>query len=217
MKINKLFLVLCISLLAFASCKKEDTKPQDNNNKVALAMRSSSGDIVSLVDCEKLTEEMKSYKGLEDTFIVESVDILDKTAEDPYCFRINMIDVQNERTVSIGYVGDFVEEVNDIFYAVEDFENGNYKVTEQNGNAYRFVNHELAEPGESRTCGFWIKCEGEGCRNGTCQTHYFRCTECESVNAENPGVCSKAGLGWGSTLIVTFGAQIVAAIIRAIK
>ena len=216
MKINKLFLVLCIGLLAFASCKKEDIKPQDNSNRVALAKRTTSGDIVSLVNCEKLTEQIKTYKGYEDTFIVESVDILDKTTEDPYCFRINLIDVQNERTVSIGYVGDFVEEVDDIFYAVEDFENGNYKVTEQNGTEYRFVDHRLTEPGESRTCGFWIKCEGEGCRNGTCQTHYFRCTECESLDANNPGACLKAGLGWGSEVIISVGSAIVMAIVRAL-
>ena len=139
MKINKLFLVLCIGLLAFASCKKEDPKPQDNNNKVALAMRSSSGDIVSLVDCEEVMEQMRkdnATKDLTENYIVESVQVIDKTDDKPFCFVISLLDVENETTIRLSYIGDFVEEEDNIIYAAEEFAKGNYKIIEPYGEEY---------------------------------------------------------------------------------
>lgn len=219
MKIKHLFLALVIGTLAFTSCKKEDPKPQDNNNnRVALAMRSSSGEIVSLVDCEKLTEEMKACRGFEDAFIVESVDVLDKTDEYPYCFRIHLIDVQNERTVSLGYIGDFVEEDDNVFYATRGLENGNYSITDPDGEQFKVKNHVMVDPSEPTEMesvqGFWISCTGDNCRTSTCQTNYFKCTECESTNSEQPAVCFKSGLGWGSMALIGFGTTLISNLIR---
>ncbi len=231
MKFNKLFLVLCIGLLAFASCKKEDPKPQDNNNKVALAMRTASGDIVSLVDCEKVMEQMKkdnATKDLTENYIVESVQVIDKTDDKPFCFVISMLDVENEKTIHLSYIGDFVEDEDNIIYAAEEFARGNYKIIEPygeeydpeaEGEEYTFANHKLVNGSKEDgvLSGFWVKCESRGCLNASCVPNYFRCTECQSDNADNPGVCQRSFAGWGTAAIITVGAAIIPAIIRAFK
>lgn len=229
MKINKLFLVLCIGLLAFASCKKEDPKPQDNNNKVALAMRSSSGDIVSLVDCEKVMEEMKkdnATKDLTENYIVESVQVIDKTDDKPFCFVISMLDVENEKTIRLSYIGNFVEDEDNIIYAAEEFARGNYKIIEPygeeydpeaEGEEYTFANHKLVNGSKQDgvLSGFWVKCESRGCSNASCMPNYFKCTECQSSNADDPGVCQRSFAGWGTLGIISVATAIIPAIIRA--
>lgn len=230
MKINKLFLVLCIGLLAFASCKKEDPKPQDNNNKVALAMRSSSGDIVSLVDCEKVMQQMRNdnaTKDLSENYILESVQVIDKTDDKPFCFVISLLDVENETTVRLSYIGDFVEEEDNIIYAAEEFARGNYKIIEPygeeydpeaEGDEYTFANHKLVNGSKQDgvMTGFWVKCESRGCSNASCMPNYFKCTDCQSSSPDDPGVCQRSWAGWGTGMVVSVGAAIVTAVIRAL-
>ena len=214
---KKLFFALVISCLAFASCKKENAEIQPTTgDRTPLAMRTASGDIVSLVDCEKATARMNNTKNA-DRYIVESVEVIDKTDDEPYYFIINLIDVETEKSISCAYIGDYVEELSNYFYAVEDFHNGNYRVVDyQTGQECKFVNHNFVEPNDPTPCytnGFWISCEGEGCMNGTCRPRWFRCPGCESVNPNNPGVCSMSGLGWGTNLIITVGTSILGAIL----
>lgn len=231
MKINKLFLVLCIGLLAFASCKKDDPKPQEDNTKVILAKRTASGDIVSLVDCEKVMEQMKkdnATKDLTDNYIVESVQVIDKMDDKPFCFVISLLDVENETTIRLAYIGDFVEEEENFIYAAEEFARGNYKVIEPYGEEYdpeaegeefNFVDHRLVngskQDGSGTMTGFWVKCESRGCSNASCMPNYFKCTACQSSNVDDPGVCHRTWQGWGTTTIITVGAGIIGAIIRA--
>lgn len=214
MKIKHLFFALVACSLAFVSCKKDEEKPQNNDNRTPLAMRTASNDIVSLVDCEKLTAQLNTSKDYADKFIVESVEIIDRTSEEPYYFLINLIDVENEKSISCAYIGEFVEEESNIFYAVKDFEDGNYSVTDPEGQQYKFQNHNLVGPGMCYTSGFWIKCEGEGCKNGTCKPHYFRCPDCESLDENNPGACSMAGLGWGASAILTLGGSLLTGLLH---
>lgn len=208
MKIKHLYLALLVFGLAFVSCKKDENKPTQQNDRKPLAVRTASGDIMSLVDAEKLTARLNASKDGEN-YIVESVEIVDKSDEEPYYFIINLLDIENEKSISCAYIGDYVEELSNVFYAVEDFEKGNYRVTDcKTGQECKFVNHTLVEPGEPTPCytsGFWIKCEGEGCRNGTCKPRFFRCPDCDPypVDPDNPPVCQMAGLGWGATLGVT--------------
>lgn len=207
MKIKHLFLALVIGTLAFASCKKQET-PSANNDRTPLAMRTASGDIVSLVDCEKLTKQLQAQKNENNRFVIESVFIKDKTDDQPYYFVVKLLDIQTEATISCAYVGDFVEEDSNVFYAVKDFEDGNYKVTDPNGDEFKFKNHNLVEPNDPEPemepiHGFWIACEGRGCTNQSCVPNYFRCTECVDLEPDtNPGLCQKAGLGWGSGALV---------------
>lgn len=219
---KKLFLALAVCLLAFASCKKQEAEIQPaTGDRNAIAMRTASGDIVSLVDCEKLTAQLNTSKDGEN-YIVESVEVIDKTLDpntgelQPYYFIINLIDVENEKSISCAYIGDYVEELSNYFYAVQDFQDGNYRIADpQSGEERKFVNHYMVEPNDPTPCytsGFWISCEGEGCRNGTCRPNYFTCPDCESLNPENPGACTFSGLGWGSGLIIT----VVTSVIRAL-
>ena len=206
MKIKHLFFVLVACSLAFVSCKKDENKPQNNDKRTPLAMRTASGDIVSLVDCEKLTAQMKTSKDYADNFVVESVEIIDKTSEEPYYFLINLIDVESGKSISSAYIGEFVEEESNIFYAVKDFEDGNYGLTDKDGQQYKFENHNLVEPGPCMTHGFWINCEGEGCKYGTCRPKHFHCKPCEDAhnNPDNPAYCGFSGLGWGTDMLLGF-------------
>ena len=98
MKVKHLFLALVIGILAFASCKKQEAEIQPTyGDRSPLAMRTASGEIVSLVDCEKLTTQLNSSKDGEN-YVVESVEIVDKTDSEPYYFIINLIDVENEKS-----------------------------------------------------------------------------------------------------------------------
>ncbi|MBO4532024.1 MAG: hypothetical protein J5767_15445 [Paludibacteraceae bacterium] len=216
MKVKHLFLALVIGTLAFASCKKQEAEIQPTSgDRTPLAMRTTSGEIVSLVDCEKLTTQLNTSKDGEN-YIVESVEVVDKTDSEPYYFIVNLIDVEREKSISCAYIGDYVEEVSNIFYAVEDFEQGNYRVTDyQTNQEFKFVNHNNVEPNDPTPCytsGFWISCEGEGCKNGTCKPHYFHCPDCESLDANNPGACTFSGLGWGSSLIIGFLGSLIRAL-----
>ena len=130
MKVKHLFLALVIGTLAFASCKKQEAEIQPTyGDRPPLAMRTASGEIVSLVDCEKLTTQLNSSKDGEN-YVVESVEIVDKTDSEPYYFIINLIDVENEKSISCAYIGDYVEELSNVFYAVQDFHDGNYRITD---------------------------------------------------------------------------------------
>ena len=216
---KKLFFALVIGCLAFASCKKQDAEIQPNTgDRNPIAMRTASGDIVSLVDCEKLTARLNSSKDGEN-YIVESVEVIDKTDNQPYYFIINLIDVEREKSISCAYIGDYVEELSNVFYAVEDFAAGNYKITDcKTGQQGKFVNHSLVEPNDPTPCttsGFWISCEGEGCKNGTCRPHYFTCPDCEeSPNNQNgPATCTMSGLGWGSSFLIGVLGSILGAIL----
>lgn len=216
MKVKHLFLALVIGTLAFASCKKQEAEIQPTSgDRTPLAMRTTSGEIVSLVDCEKLTTQLNTSKDGEN-YIVESVEVVDKTDSEPYYFIVNLIDVEREKSISCAYIGDYVEEVSNIFYAVEDFEQGNYRVTDyQTNQEFKFVNHNNVEPNDPTPCytsGFWISCEGEGCKNGTCRPNYFTCPDCESLDQGNPGACTFSGLGWGSSLIIGFLGSLIRAL-----
>ena len=217
MKIKNLFLALVIGTLAFASCKKQEAEIQPTpGNRTPLAMRTASGEIVSLVDCEKLTAQLNTSKDGEN-YIVESVEVIDKTDEQPYYFIVNLIDVEREKSISCAYIGDYVEELSNYFYAVEDFHNGNYRIADpQSGQECKFVNHNMVEPNDPTPCytsGFWISCEGEGCKNGTCRPNYFTCPDCESLDQGNPGSCTFSGLGWGSGLIIGLLSSLIRAFI----
>lgn len=220
MKVKHLFFALVAVSLAFASCKKQETPSSTTlpDGRTPIAMRTASGDIVSLVDSEKLTAQLNAKKDGEN-YIVESVEIVDKTDSEPYYFIVNLIDVEREKSISCAYIGDYVEELSNIFYAVEDVENGNYRITDyKTGQECKFVNHNLVEPNDPTPChtsGFWISCEGEGCKNGTCKPHYFRCNECEPwpVDPNNPPSCTMSGLGWGSSLIVSVVGGVIGALV----
>lgn len=219
MKVKHLFLALVIGTLAFASCKKQEAEIQPTyGDRPPLAMRTASGEIVSLVDCEKLTTQLNSSKDGEN-YVVESIEIVDKTDSEPYYFIINLIDVENEKSISCAYIGDYVEELSNVFYAVQDFHDGNYRITDcKTGQQGKFVNHNMVEPNDPTPCttsGFWISCEGEGCKNGTCKPHYFTCTDCEESpsNQNGPATCTMSGLGWGSTLIIGILSSILGAIL----
>lgn len=207
MKIKHLFLALVIGTLAFASCKKQET-PSANNDRTPLAMRTASGDIVSLVDSEKLTAQLQASqasKGDADRYVVESVQVVDRTDEEPYYFIINLIDVEEEKTISCAYIGDFVEEEQNIFYATQGFEEGNYRITDRDGQQFKFKNHDLTTPNDPAPCytsGVFISCEGEGCANGTCRPRWFHCPPCTESPSNQNGEpsCTFSGLGWGSTL-----------------
>lgn len=210
---KKLFLMLAVCLLAFASCKKQEAEIQPTpGDRTPLAMRTASGDIVSLVDCEKLTAQLNASKDGEN-YIVESVEVIDKTDEQPYYFIINLIDVEREKSISCAYIGDYVEEISNCFYAVQGFHDGNYRIADpQSGEERKFVNHNMVDPNDPTPCytsGFWISCEGEGCKNGTCRPNYFTCPDCESLDANNPGACTFCGLGWGSNMIIGLLGSIV--------
>ena len=217
MKVKHLFLALVIGTLAFASCKKQEAEIQPTSgDRNAIAMRTASGEIVSLVDCEKLTTQLNTSKDGEN-YIVESVEVVDKTDSEPYYFIVNLIDVEREKSISCAYIGDYVEELSNYFYAVEDFHNGNYRIADpQSGQECKFVNHNMVEPNDPTPCytsGFWISCEGEGCKNGTCRPNYFTCPDCESLDQGNPGSCTFSGLGWGSGLIIGLLSSLIRAFI----
>lgn len=209
MKIKHLFLAFVIGTLALASCKKQET-PSANSDRTPLAMRTASGDIVSLVDSEKLTAQLQASqasKGDADRYVVESVQVVDRTEEEPYYFIINLIDVEEEKTISCAYIGDFVEEEQNIFYATRGFEQGNYRLTDRNGEQFKFVNHNMVDPNDptpetGAVPGFFISCTGEGCANGTCRPRWFRCPPCTESpgNSNGEPACFFSGLGWGSSL-----------------
>ena len=203
-------MVAAIVAVVLVGCSKEKELTPQQDNRKPIAMRTTSGEIVSLVDCEKLTAQLGASKEYTDKYIVESVEVIDQTTEEPYYFIINLIDVENEKSHSIAYIGDFVEEISNTFYATKDFADGNYGFTDHNGDKHQFVNHNPVDPDPNCTLpGFWIDCTGEGCKNGTCKPKHFHCESCESLDENNPGVCSFSGLGWGTGIIITIATKVV--------
>ncbi len=185
---------LIVAIVCVGCSKEKEPTPQQGNRK-PIAMRTTSGEIVSLVDIDKIAEAMSCSKDL-DNIVIESIEVQDRTDTEPYYLIVNFIDVDNEAAYSTAFEGDYIEEITNYFYETEEFSKGNFGIVDRNGLKYKFENFNFVEPEpDYDPKGMWVTCIRTNCKEGTCKAHHFQCTDCDPNNPKITPTCSPTD-GW---------------------
>ena len=188
-------MVAAIVAVVLVGCSKEKEPTPQQGNRKPIAMRTTSGEIVSLVDVGKIAEAMSSSKDL-DNIVIESIEVQDKTDTEPYYLIVNFIDVENEAAYSTAFEGDYVEEIANYFYETEEFSKGNFGIMDRNGLKYKFESFNFVDPEpDYDPKGMWVTCNRSNCKEGTCKAHHFQCTSCEVDNPKIGYQCTPSD-GW---------------------
>lgn len=228
MKINKLFLVLCVGLLAFASCKKEPAatvQPQTTNERNALAVRGNDGKLVNTMTPEEVQARIDECLATKDNnYVFESYKITEATAENGSILTISFYDVNAEESYNISFAGDFLEEISNTVYAKQSIVDGNFCMKLDDNTFAIIQNGEVVNITDDPTemgpfldwiAGWFVRCQSINCNAGTCEATWQGihavCSECAMSNPEAGFAQCTASSGnfWAAVgTAITLGATI---------
>lgn len=201
MKIKHLFLALVACTLAFASCKKQDAEIQPKpGERAPIAMRDASGNIVSTVNIDEIQARFnQTATRADENIVIESYRITEPTDDHPFFLTIDYIDVAEEKSYSVALIGDYIDEIMNLYYKTNELQAGNFSMQAKNAEQRRilvtYTNGEAEvneDPIPDMLPPSWcVRCDKQYCASGSCSPSgghgdYF-CSDCQPAV---PGGCT---------------------------
>lgn len=194
MKIKHLFFALMACSLAFVSCKKEEAKTEPApGDRTPIAMRDVSGNIVSTVNIDEIQARFnQTATRADENIVIESYRITEPTDEHPFFLTIDYIDVAEEKSYSVAIIGDYIDEIMDLYYKTNELQTGNFSMQarkssqDQSKVLITYTNGEFKvneDPLPDMLPPSWcVRCDKQYCASGSCTPtgghgDYF-CSDC---------------------------------------